>query len=278
MNQSTAVKTTILIAVLVITNALLGVVCGRVYRQYEALFSPGPELLNLAIWVFGTIALVVMAAGLLVALVRPFWVIIVAFVLSTLALILAWETSIVSVALGLVYLVLAIVYARSVITELNNRLNFSVRPIKEGQGTLLIALILLVSISFGLGYREDAIRRGFILPPKYKQIVEGIVSSRLQTQIESQSEIRPEEKAAALEKAEQEFEQSWVGMETMLQPYAQFIWLGLAFMVSGILNFLQSFVSWVPPLVLSGIFPLLKLLGVARIVTETREIKRLILS
>ncbi|MDI6809974.1 MAG: hypothetical protein QME66_13570, partial [Candidatus Eisenbacteria bacterium] len=214
MNQSTVVKTTILVAVLIITNALLGVVCGRVYRQYEALFSPGPELLNLAIWVFGTIALVVMAAGLLVALVRPFWVIIVAFALSVLALILAWEISIMSLALGLVYLVLATVYARSVVGELNDRTNFSVRPIKEGQRGLVMALILLVSISFGLGYREDAMRRGFIFPPAYTQIVEDIVFPRLQAQIESQSEMRPEEKAAALEKAKQEFEQSWVGMET----------------------------------------------------------------
>ncbi|MBM3180413.1 MAG: hypothetical protein FJZ86_08665 [Chloroflexi bacterium] len=278
MKYATAVKTTILVAVLVITNALLGVVCGRVYRQYEALFSLGPELFNLAIWVLGTIALVAMAAGLVVALVRPFWVIIVAFVLSVVALILAFEISIVSLGLGLVYLLLAMVYARSVIGELNDRLNFSVRPIKEGQGGLVIALILLVSISFGLGYREDALRHGFIFPPAYTQIMKGIVFPRLQAQIESQSEMRPEEKAAALEKAEEEFEQSLLGMETMFQPYAPFIWVVLAFMVSGILKILQGFVSWVPPLVLSGIFPLLELLGMTRVVTEMREIKRLILS
>lgn len=176
------------------------------------------------------------------------------------------------------YLVLAILYARSVIGELNERLSFSVRPIKEGQGSLIIALIMLVSISLGLGYKQDALRHGFIFPPAYTQIMKEIVFPRLQTQFESQREMSPEEKAAALEKAEEEFERSLLGMETTIQPYAAYIWVVLAFIVSGILNFLQSFVSWVPPLVLSGIFPLLKKLGMTRVVSEMGEIERLILS
>ena len=278
MKYGTVVKTIILVAVLVITNALLGVVCGRVYRQYEGLFSPGPELLNLAIWVFGTIALVAVAAGLLVALVRPLWVIIVAFALSALAMVLAWEISIVSLVLSLFYLALAMIYARSVVSELNNRLNFSVRPIAEGQGIFLFALILLVSVSFALGYREDAIRRGFIVPPAYKQTVMEIVLPRLRAGIESRSELKPEERAAALEEAKQSIEKFWTESETMLQPYAQFIPVGLGLMLLWMLETVVGLVSWIPPLVLSGVFPLLKLLGVARVATEMREIKRLILS
>ncbi|MBI5956609.1 MAG: hypothetical protein HY871_06365, partial [Chloroflexi bacterium] len=231
MKYGMIVKIAIFVAILVVANALLGVVCGRAYRQYEALFFPGPELLNLAIWAFGTMALVAVAAGLLVALVRPFWVIIVSFVLSALAMILAWEMSIVSVALGLVYVVLAIVYARSIVGELNNRLNFSVHPIGEGQGVLLLALVLLVSISFALGYREDAMRRGFIVPPAYKQTVMAMIFPRLQALIESRSELRPEEKAVALEQARQGVEQFWAKIETMLQPYAQFIPVGLALLL-----------------------------------------------
>ncbi|MDP2873045.1 MAG: hypothetical protein Q8P31_10975 [Bacillota bacterium] len=110
INRAVVVKTSILVAVLVAANVLLGLACARVYRQYEALFSPGPELLKLAIWVLGSVALVIAAAGLLVALVRPFWMIIVAFLLSALALVFLLETSLmVSAALGLGYAVLAIV-------------------------------------------------------------------------------------------------------------------------------------------------------------------------
>jgi hypothetical protein len=269
------IKTAIFVVVLVVANALFGAACGRVYRQYEALFVPGLELLILAIWVFGTMALVTVAAGLVVALVHPFWVIIVAFLLSALAMILAWEISIALAALALLYAVLAINYARSVISELNNRLNFSVHAIGEGQRTLLLALILLVSISFALGYREDAMHRGFIVPPTYKQSVSKIIIPRLQDQIASQMKLDPAEKTSMQKEIERAIEKSWEYIETKLQPYAEFIPVGLALMLIFTLNTLLSFVSWVPQLLLSGIFPLLKLLGVTRVVVETREVKRL---
>lgn len=278
MRPATIAKTGIFVGTLIVAGALLGVVCDRVYKQYEALFSPGPELLNLAIWVVGTIILVAIVAGLFVALVRPFWMIIVGFVLSALAMILAWEVSIGSLALGLVYVLLATVYGRSVVHELSNRLDFSMRPVKEGQGILLFALILLISISFALGYREDAMRRGFIVPPAYKQTVMQMITPLVQTSIESRDELRPEEKAAALEEARHRVEEFWTRIERTLQPYAQFVPVGLALILLGVLKTLLGLVSWVPLLVLSVIFPLLKLLGVTRVVTETREIRRLTLS
>ncbi len=278
MKLATIAKTGILVIILLVAGALLGVVCSRVYQQYQALFSPGSELLNLAIWVFGTTILVAIAAGLFVALVRPFWMIIVGFVLSALAMILAWEVSIGSLALGLVYVLLATVYGRSVVHELSNRLDFSVRSIKEGQGILLLALILLISISFALGYREDAMRRGFIVPPAYKQTVMEMITPRLQASIESRSELSPEEKTAALDEVRHGVEEFWTRTERTLQPYAQFVPVGLALILIWVLETLLSLVSWVPLLVLSVIFPLLKLLGVTRVVTETREIRRLTLS
>jgi hypothetical protein len=275
------IKTAIFVFVLFITSIPFGAACGQVSRQYEALFFPALGLLILAIWVFGTMALVTMAAGLVAALVRPFWVIILAFALSALAMILAmllaWKISIVPVILGLFYAVLAIAYARSVAGELNNRLDFSVHVIGEGQKTLLFALILAVSVSFALGYREDALRRGSIVPPVCKQAVMEMIIPRLQAQIESRSELRPEEKAAALEEAKQVIERFWANAETTLQPYAEFIPPGLALTLIFTLNTLLSFVSWIPLLVLSGIFPLLKLTRVTRVVVETREVKRLTL-
>jgi len=51
----------------------------------------------------------------------------------------------------------------------------------------------------------------------------------------------------------------------------------LVFMVSGILNILHAFLSWISSLAMSGIFSLFKLLGITKVVTETKEKKRLIL-
>lgn len=277
MSYATVAKTAILVAALVAANALLGVVCGWVYLQYEVLFIPGPKLVDLAIWVFGTIGLVAITAGLVVALVRPFWAIMVAFLLSALAIILAWGASIVSVGLGALYFALAMAYARSVVGELNNRLDFSVRPIGGGQGTLLFALVLLVSISFALGYREDALRRGFVVPPSYSRAVEEMVLPLPEALIEGQGELGPAQKEAASQMLAQGVKMFLGELETLLQPYRQFIPVALALILFWTLETILGFVSWVPPLLLSGIFPLLKVLGMTRVITETKEVRRLTL-
>ena len=166
------VKASVIFAVFVAANFLLAVVCARVYSQYEILFSPGQELLYLALWVFGSIFLVVALAGVLAALVRPFWLIIAAFALSLLVLILVLETGLMlSAALGLGYLVLGILSSRSVIKEIDDGFEFSVGAIKQGQGLLVIAIMMLVALNFGLGYHDDAIARGFILPPALKETI-----------------------------------------------------------------------------------------------------------
>lgn len=278
MRYRTILKTAIFVAFLTVAGAMLGVACSQVYRQYEVFFLLGPEALNLAIWVLGAMGLVIMAAGLVVALVRPFRVIVAGFVLSGLAMLLAWEISILPEVLGLLYVAQATMYARFVVGELNNRINFSTRPLREGQATLQLALILLVSISFASGYREDAKSQGFIVPPAFKGITREMIASRLVIPEVGLRELSPEEKAAALEQIEQMTEKLWVDIEKMLQPYAEFIPIGLALMLIWMLETLLGFVSWIPSLLLGGIFPLLRLLRVARVVTETRETRQLTLA
>jgi hypothetical protein len=271
------VKMGVLVALLVAAHVALGVVSGRVYHEYEVLFSPGPELLGLAIGMLGAIVLVAAAAGLVVALVRPLWVIVAGFALSALAMVIALGPSVASVALGLVYLAAAAMYARSVVVELKDRLDFSVRPIGQGQGLLVLGLALLVGAGAALGYREDALHGGYIIPPAFKQTASGMWSPFVESQIESQPGMPPADRAAALAQARQMFEESWEELEGKVEPYGPVIWVGVAVMLTGTLNTLLSFVSWVPLLVLSGVFPLLKLLGVVQVVTETKEAKRLIL-
>ncbi len=271
------IKTIILVVVLIVASALFGMVCRRVYQQYEVLFAPGQALLDLAIRVFGTIGLVVIAAAVVATLVRPPWAMFVAFALSALAMILLWEVSILTLALGFVYLALASIYARSVAAELDKRIEFSVRAIREAQGALLLALAMLIGVSFALGYRDDSAKRGFIIPPAYKQTMRAFAMPSVQVEIDKQGSLGPAEQAAALAQAQREFDNAITGLEMSLRPNTQLIPIVLALMLIWVLENLMGLIEWIPRLVLSGIFPLLERLGVTQVVTETREIKRLIL-
>ncbi|MFH1484433.1 MAG: hypothetical protein ABIH46_00035 [Chloroflexota bacterium] len=277
MKQVTMGKTAVLVAALVVASAVFGQVSGRVYREWEVVFSPGPELLDLAIWVLGTILLVATVAGLFVALVRPFRVIILGLALSGVAMVLMMGMGILSPALGLVYVILGIGYARSVVGELNERLHFSVRPLREEQGTLILALVLLISASFALGYREDAMSGDFIVPPAYKKAVMEMIVPHLLFGIESQIGPGAGERATRQEEVKREMEGFWAEIEKMLQPYAEFVPVVLGLLALGAVKFVLGFLLWLPPLVLSVIFPLLKAAGVTQVVTETREMERLTL-
>ncbi len=280
MKVSALIKTGLFIALLIVAHILFGIACNRVQSQYATLFTPGKALLNLAVWAFGSILLVVLTGGLVAALVRPFWVIALGFALSALALVLAWGINLYSGVAALVYLLIAIGFANNVLHEMNNRLNFSVRPIQEEQKLLLFGLALLVGVSFALGYQKDAQQSGVIIPPAYKQTVMAAITRSVGAQIEKQSGLGPAEKAMALQQMQQmqqEAEKFWTGVEKALQPYALYFPIGLAALMIWLLETLFGFIAWVPPVLLSTVFPLLKAIGVTHEIIEAKEIRRLTL-
>lgn len=276
----TAVKSAVLLTFLVAANVLFATVCTWSYNQYEILFLPGLELLYLALWIIGSIILVVALAGVLVALVRPFWLIIVSFFLSGIVFIFIFKTDlIISIGLCLGYILLAILSSRSVIKDMDSRIDFSVDAINKKQKALLIVLIIIIAFNFGLGYKDDTTNQQSIVPPFLKQPIIESGFSRIEKEIERQPETSPGGKAAAIEQARQNFEQEFDEMiNEMIRPYASFIWLLLVFIIIGILNMLFIFVSWIPYLLMLGIFSLLKALGIIKVVVETKEKKRFILS
>ncbi|MDP3184661.1 MAG: hypothetical protein Q8M58_05255, partial [Anaerolineales bacterium] len=109
-------------------------------------------LLNLALWVFGSILFLALTGGLVAALVRPFWVITLGYFLSTLAMFLMWKIGIITAVASLIYFLIAIGFSNTVVDEIKVRLNFSVKPIQQEQKFLLFGLVLMVGVSFALGY------------------------------------------------------------------------------------------------------------------------------
>jgi hypothetical protein len=218
-----------------------------------------------------------LTGGLVAALVRPFWVIALGFFLSSLAMLLTWGINIYSTLASLIYFLVAIGFSNTVVDELKVRLNFSVKPIQQEQNLLLLGLALMIGASFALGYLEDARQSQAMIPPVYKQIVSDMVTRTLVTQIEKQTAIGPTEKAMALQQLQQGLEKFWSETELTIQPYAPYLPFVIGALSFWILFSLLSLISWIPPLLLSGFFPLLKAIGVTHEVAETKEARRLVL-
>ena len=284
MKASTVVKIVLFLLMLITVHILFGVACSKVQSQYDALFTPavrgftqGNPLLNLALWVIGSILLVAVTGGLVAALVRPIWIMALGYLLSALAMFLMWRISVITAAASLIYFLIAIGFSITVVHELKMRLSFSVKPIQQEQKFLLLGMVLMISVSFALGYLEDARQSEAMIPPAYKQMVSDMVTRTLVAQLEKQTVLGPAEKAIALQQLQQGLEKIWSETELMIQPYAPYLPLGIGVLVLWLLETLLGLVAWIPPLLLSGFFPLLKAIGVTHEVTETKESRRLAL-
>jgi hypothetical protein len=277
MKASTVVKIVVFLLMLIGAHVLFGVACSKVQSQYDALFTQGKPLLNLALWVFGSILFLALTGGLVAALVRPFWVITLGYFLSALAMFLMWKIGIITAVASLIYFLIAIGFSITVVDEIKVRLSFSVRPIQQEQKFLLFGLVLMVGVSFALGYQEAARRSGELIPPAYKQKIMDPITRAVQEQLEKQSGLSLVEKAMALQQMQQGVEKFWAEADKILEPYASYLPLVIGALLVWLLETFLGLVSWIPPLLLSGFFPLLKAIGVTHEVAETKEARRLVL-
>ncbi|MFH1929285.1 MAG: hypothetical protein ABIK79_14090, partial [Chloroflexota bacterium] len=159
-----------------------------------------------------------------------------------------------------------------VATELNERVRFSVRPISDGQGTLLMALILVACGSLYLGYAPHIEREGFSVPDFYIETF----MQQMEKQIEAR--VPAEQRQEVVAGFREEFGRAIDGFfERTLKPYERFIPLFIAASLFMPLLTITRLLAWVPTLSLSLLFPLLKGLGVVSVVTETREVQRLVI-
>jgi len=274
MKASTVVKIVVFLLMLIGAHVLFGVACSKVQSQYEALFTQGKPLLNLVLWVFGSILFLALTGGLVAALVSPFWIIALGYFLSALAMFLMWKIGIITAAASLIYFLIAVGFSITVVEELKVRLSFSVKPIQQEQKFLLFGLALMIGVSFSLGYLEDARQSNAMIPPAYKQMVSDMVTRTMVAQIERQTAIGPTEKAMALQQGLEKF---WADTERTIQPYAPYLPLVIGALLVWLLETFLGLVSWIPPLLLSGFFPLLKAIGVTHEVVETKEVRQLAL-
>jgi len=266
-------KTAFLALLLMGAGYFFGSICKQIGESYQLIISPSKEILEPLLWFLLALCAVAVTAGLVAALVRPVWLAVIVVVLSGATMLLAWETSLETGILVAVYVLVGVIYVVGVVRELEERISFSVRPVSQGQGTLLIALVLVICGSLYLPLKAHIDWEGFAVPESYVEM--------FMEQMEKQISARmPEEgREEAIAKFREEFRQAIDQFfERTIKPYERFIPLALAASLFTPLVTITRLLAFVPGLVMSILFFLFTEMGVTEVVYETQEVERLVIS
>ena len=271
MKNGKLAKTVIFAVLLIAAGYFLGSICDRISQQYNLFFSPSMQTLHLALWLLGALCAVAVTAGLAAVLLRPLWICFIAFALSAVAVLLAWEVNIISLALVLLYFLVGLFYTRGVAKGLKERISFSVRPISDNQTFLLIVLAIVACASFYFVLICCKRKGPFQIPAFITDRVVGIVEG----QFEGWTEMSSADRQAAVAEFKEQLDTQ---LQSMVEPFEPFIPIAVAIMLFGILITIVNLFSWVPILILRIIFSGLIAFRVTKMVTEMREVKRLTLA
>jgi len=266
-------KFTFFTVLLIGASYFFGTICRQIGQSYDLILSPSGELLNLLLWLLIALGGLMVAAGLVAALLRPLWIGIIAIIISGLAMLLGWQVTVGSGVLILVYFLAALFCTLGITRELNERIRFSVRTISESQGILLMVLIIVVCGSLYLGFAAHIEQEGFSPPQFYiKMFME-----QMEKQIESR--VPAKERQEVIAQFRKDFRRTVDEFfESTVKPYERFIPLAIAAALFMPLVTITRLIVWVPTVLMSIIFPLLKALGVVKLISETREVQRLVIS
>ena len=271
MNRWIAVA--VMALLLIAAGYLLGIVCERWGGAYALILSPSRKLGILLLQFLLALAAVLTSAGLVAVLLRPLSLGAIAFALSALALLVPWQVSPATGLLALLYALAGVAYLVAVERELGQRLKFSAHPVTDSQSALRLACIVIACGSLYLGSAPRIRREGFTIPDTYLE--------PLAAQMERQvlASVPQEQRTRAVQEFRVQFQRMMDGLvEGVLgrhQGLLPFLFVAGVFMS---LMTVVNLLAWVPGLVLELLLPLLAALGVTKTITETREVRRLVLA
>jgi MFS family permease len=240
-------KFTFFAILLIGAGYFFGTICRQIGQAYDLILSPSGELLYLILWLLLSLGGLMVASGLVAALLRPLWIGIIAFILSGLAMLLGWrQVTIGNGILILGYLLVAFFYAFVVARELNERIRFSVRPISEGQNILLMVLILVICGSLYFGCVARIEKEGFSPPQFYiKMFME-----QMEKQIEAR--VPAKERQEVITQFRKEFQRTVDEFfKSTVKPYEKYIPLAIIAVLFMPLVTVTRLLVWVPTLLMS---------------------------
>ena len=266
------IKIILLAVPLMVAAYFFGTVCQRMGGSYQLVLFPSRGFLVLLLWLLFAVGTVAVTAGIVAVLLRPWWVAFVAFGLSGAAMLLGWEISWRNMILTALYILGGAAYAAATQSELKQRIKFSVRPVAEGQSILLAVLLVVALGSLYFASAEQIRREGFSLPERYMNRLTEEVAKQLATKVPAGL------REAVLREVKQQLGRVQDDMLQRVKRFERFIPVALALSLFTSLWTITRFLSWLPALILSVVFPLLRTVRIAKMTTETMEVSRLVLS
>jgi hypothetical protein len=257
-----ALKTLLCIVAFLASTALFAFACGEVLVDYSILFAPSREqTLPWLIRIAAAALLFMITFGVTVVLVRP-----MALAAATLlggmaiyALVLGGGLAAWCGAGAGAALLLSLLW--SVVKQIENQVDFSLRPLIDKELVLCSVLALLIAVPAGLGYAVDAARGKYVIPPRITAFIQEQSGAYVEKMIGTEMVPEPMREAAA-----------------EAEPYGQYV----PYALGGIAYFWFQVAMFVPGfaaiLLLGPIFFLLKLFRFAHFSKETRVVTRLTLA
>jgi hypothetical protein len=258
--------------------AFFAYACVELRVDYFRLFSPTATqtlswLVRLGIAAF----LVMLTFGVMVVLVRPVAIAAGAVVAGMAVYAVVLGGGLVTwYAAGVVAIVFLILLL-SVAKQLENQIDFSVRPMGDKELALSSLLAILIGVSAGMGYYRDAARGEYLVPPQIVATVRQQMNGYVKTMVEAQG-VPASMKALAISTAEAQVAEMVDGYLEKLKPYSAYVPYGLgaiAYFSFQVVFFIPGFAA---SLALGPLLFLLRLTGFAHLSKQTRVVTRLTLA
>lgn len=266
-------KRVILIALFVLSGFFTGQILHNISHSFHLIMKPSTTALPLLLWLFISIVITLVFAGLVVVLVKPVWLDYVAFIVFTIALLLGWQKySWITLVAGVITLASSAYFVFTAISGFQQQIKFTLHPIKEYQGLFIFALVFLVSVSVYLGGVDYFQQQGFHLPEPLISITENIIKQQMAGNFPGETSAKEQTQA------DQEIQKAISGFENTLKPIAPYIAIAIAVLLFLSLSTIMKLLSFIPVLLTGGILHLMKPLKIIRIEHETMEIEKIILN
>jgi len=254
------------------TSYFLGRMCDQLSLSYELILSPSRELFYMLLFLLLSLGGVIISAGIVALLMKPLWISAVAFLLSSMSIIIGWQQFTITVGIILfVYFVIFCYAAHCVHAEQKERIHFSTKPFKDSLGLFSIALLIVACGSVFIGSKDAIDRNGFEIPASYLEIFMDPFKEQ------ALSQVPYNERSQVEEGFEEQMQGMMDGFTEKIKPFENYIPLiiGITFLTP--LLTVNQILSSIWLLVLQVVIKIFTTVGIIEIVTETRDVEKAII-
>lgn len=244
--------------------------CGQLVSNYENIAQASWSLILAVSFLLFSLSLAVV-----VALVRPFWLILTVFGITSLFFPFFVGQTGSAWTVAIIFFIFLAAHSFFAIREISNQINFSIRPLTGMKFFLTSVLAAFVSVAFATGYDKEAQKYPEVIPPPAHETLTGWILDEVKKALEKEKKTAAEIRAA-VSQTRQKIDETFAQVEKELAPVKEavpgilggliFMPLQLGFFV--LISLLHSFL-------LRSLFFLFKKTHFTRLEIEKREVERL---